>query len=371
MEYDEYAAKLCQNNGQCYYILEMVGEGATSYVYKGIDPAKKEYAIKIYTNKEAYLKETSILSKLKSNKNIVKLFQHGIGFLERGCSIKTYQITNYFCNEEINFAAFEYLSNGVLFDYVMLLNRKFSEKIAKKIFLEVLEAVEFLHKNGISHGDIKLENIMLTKNFNSKLIDFGFSSLSENGKIYSISGTKHYASPEVYTSATKGYSGEKNDIFSLGVLLFVLITGVFPFEKPSAVDPTYKLIIKNDYEGFWSKNKFNFCSNEFRDLFFKMIKYLPKDRISLKEIKEHPFLKVSDKKCNDNEEEKFYNSYGFKQKMNINDNDSVKAKEKFNKSNNNFCKIKITSLIKENSDEIYFKELIKRKNLIKQIQAGN
>ena len=167
-------------------------------------------------------------------------------------------------------------------------------------------AVEICHESGISHGDIKLSNIMLSSNFNLKLIDFGFSKNIKDGLISEITGSRFYSAPEMFSSATKGYVGTLSDIFSLGVVLFVLVMGFYPFDKPNITDSRYKFISKKDFQGFWKKceqkkalsnnnsnnnnNNMFGVSQEFKDLFEKMVCPKPDDRISLSQIKKHPWL---------------------------------------------------------------------------------
>ena len=164
-----------------YLIIKFIERGATSFVYLALGKDKQKYAIKLYVNDEAYSTETNLLEQVKYTKNIVKLFYHGEGFIERGYSIDSYKLLdNFDINDSVNFAIFEYLNNGELYNYVILLNKRFSEDISRKIFYEILKAVEACHKSGITHNDIKLENILLSNNYNIKLIDFGFAQKIEN-----------------------------------------------------------------------------------------------------------------------------------------------------------------------------------------------
>ena len=81
----------------------------------------------------------------------------------------------------MEYGLFEYLKNGELQNYIFTLKKKFSEEISRKIFYDIIKAVETCHESGVSHGDIKLQNIMLNNNFNIKLIDFGFAKNIKNG----------------------------------------------------------------------------------------------------------------------------------------------------------------------------------------------
>jgi serine/threonine protein kinase len=266
------------------------------------------------------------LKDLIPSKHIVKLYSFGEGILERGYSIYSYRLFNYFNGEDtIRYAIFEYLPNGELYNYILKIKKKLPEDLSRKIFYDLVKAVETCHKCGITHGDIKLENILLSSNYNIKLIDFGFAKRIDEGLISSLSGTKGYAAPECFIASSKKYSGIPSDIFSLGVVLFLLVMGFYPFEKPNCTDNKYKLIMKKDFNGFWKKSEKILCepntklSNEFKNLFEKMICYNAEERISINEIKNHPwFFELTGKNnnCNNN------SNYNNKNELNNNGNNS-------------------------------------------------
>ena len=315
-----------KNQGEEFYIMKLIGQGQYSRVYLSLGKDNQNYAIKIFKDIESFRNETSRLSEL-SSKHIVKLYSYGEGILERGYSIYSYKLFNHFNGEDtIRYAIFEYLSNGELYNYVLRIKKKLPEDISKKIFYDLVKAVETCHKCGITHGDIKLENILLSSCFNIKLIDFGFAKRIEEGLISSLSGTRGYAAPECFTSSVNEYSGVTSDIFSLGVVLFLLVMGFYPFEKPHYTDNRHKLIMKKDFNGFWKKcektiNEPNFTiTPEFKNLFERMVCYQAKERLSLNEIKNHSW---------------FYELTG---KNNNNINNSNLNKNEFNSSGNNNSK---------------------------------
>ena len=299
MDHENCLGILLTKKGTELYIIKPIGEGATSIVYLSIDKDKKEYAVKLYKNTESYSNEISRFRNLTQSKYIVKLISSGQGHLERGYSYNSYKLFNHFDSDKVYYSIFEYLKNGQLHNYIFLLKKKLSEDISRKIFSDLLKAVETCHKCGITHGDIKLQNILFNSNFNIKLIDFGFSKNIKDGLISEITGTRFYNAPEMFSCATKGYDGISADVFSLGVVLFILVMGFYPFDKPNITDSRYKYISKKDYQGFWKKceqkinNNYslNGISHEFKDLFERMVTYRPKERISINEIKKHPWLK--------------------------------------------------------------------------------
>ena len=312
MDHENCLGILLTKKGSEINIIKQIGEGATSIVYLSLDKDKKEYAVKLYKDSESYLNEISRLRCLTPSKYIVKLISYGQGHLERGYSYYTYKLFNHFNTDQVNYAIFEYLKNSDLHNYIFLLKKKFSEDISRKLFFDLLKAVETCHKCGITHGDIKLENILLNSNFNLKLIDFGFAKNIKDGPISEITGTRFYNAPEMFYCATKGYDGVPADIFSLGIILFILVMGFYPFDKPNITDSRYKLISKKDYPGFWKKieqkmstvSSYTGVTPEFKDLFEKMVCYRPKERITINEIKKHPWLKELIKNYTENEDEK-------------------------------------------------------------------
>jgi serine/threonine protein kinase len=225
-----------------------------------------------------------------------------------------------------------------------LLKKKFSEEISRKIFFDLLKAIEVCHKSGITHGDIKLQNILLNSNFNLKLIDFGFAKNIKDGLISEITGTRFYNAPEMFSCATIGYDGVMADIFSLGIVLFILVMGFYPFDKPNITDNKYKFIVKKDYKGFWKKCEQKISnnigiSNEFKDLFEKMVCYQPKERIGINDIKGHPWLKELIKNIDNNQDEKA----NFNKNNNTSDNKKLfspkKNKVKYLSHNPSFYKL--------------------------------
>ena len=340
MDLENCLGILLTKKGNEIYIKKLIGEGATSMVYLALDKENKEYAVKLYKNSESYLNEISRLRNLIPSKYIVKLISYGQGHLERGYSFYTYKLFNYFGTEPVNYGIFEYLKNGELHNYIFLSKKRFSEDISRKIFFDLLKAIEICHKSGITHGDIKLQNVLFNSNFNIKLIDFGFAKNIKDGLISEITGTRFYNAPEMFYCATKGYDGVLADIFSLGIVLFILVMGFYPFDKPNITDSRYKYISKKDYKSFWKKceqklssnSSYNGVSLEFKDLFEKMVCNRPKERINISDIKKHPWLKEIFKNIGELEQDE-------KEDFNENNNKS----DKKNSPKNNKEKVKFWS----------------------------
>ena len=378
MEQDNYLGILLTKNNTKLYLVKHIGEGATSHVYLALDKYKKEYALKLYKNSESYFAEINKIKKIFSSQYIVKLISYGQGFLERGYSYLSYKLFNHFQSGPVEYGLFEYLKNGELHNYVFLLKKKFSEEIAKKIFYEILLGLETCHESGMSHGDIKLQNILFNSNFGIKLIDLGFAKKIKEGLISEITGSKYYNAPEMFSCATKGYDGVLADIFSLGVVLFVLVMGFYPFDKPNMIDSRYKLIFKKDFDNFWKKCEqkkissdkyFSGVSKEFKDLFEKMVCPKPKERISLCQIKKHSWLQEIVKFYEDYSEikEKIEMSKKFdKKKQSSPKKNSIKYlsyNPSFNKEEKKCLQNEKLDNVSNHSDDINQKKRIKNKSL--------
>ena len=128
----------------------------------------------------------------------------------------------------------ECLDGGNLCTYVKA-KKRLSEDESKRIFFQIAQAIEYLHSYGISHRDVKLENVLFDADKNIKLIDFGFSTVCQHGKRLKVfCGTPSYMAPEIVRRTE--YEGKPVDIWSLGILLYALLCGCFPFRAKSYPD---------------------------------------------------------------------------------------------------------------------------------------
>ena len=187
-----------------------------------------------------------------------------------------------------NYFIVEFAPKGDLYKYVKYA-QGFKENHTKVIFQKILMGVQALHESGIYHLDLKLENIVLDNDFNPKICDFGLAT-NEKGKLIDNIGTKGYKAPQIVELS--GYSGEKADIFSLGCILFNLITGTIAFENAESNNAVYKYIITKKIDKFFEKidnilNRTESLSPAFKELYPRMIAYEEKDRPkNIKEILE-------------------------------------------------------------------------------------
>ena len=262
-----------------YIILEKKGHGATANVYKVIEKKSNNiYAAKVLKkNCEFFEKETQTLKLVKSP-YIVNLIDFGKGKILKNGSF----------SEDNQYIILDYAEKGSLFDYIFLPNKGFGEKYGKVIFTKILKGVLSCHKVGICHRDLKIENILLDKEFNPKIADFGFATLiqgkEDNGLLRSPLGTSSYAAPEILQH--KSYNGMKIDVFNLGVVLLTLVTGKIGFLEATKRDKYYNNVINNDFKQYWElvNKHLPKTSQEFKNLYQIMINYDPNKRPQIQEI---------------------------------------------------------------------------------------
>ena len=115
---------------------------------------------------------------------------------------------------------------------------------------QFLDVMSYIHNDsGVVHRDLKLENILFDSQLNIKIADFGFATYNDIDMLDDYRGSRSYMAPEIKEYET--YDGKKADIFSLGVLLYIIVMGAFPFEEAKKGDFLYNLIINNDHDLFW------------------------------------------------------------------------------------------------------------------------
>ncbi|KAE9402541.1 Pkinase-domain-containing protein [Gymnopus androsaceus JB14] len=178
----------------------------------------------------------------------------------------------------------ELCSGGELFDYLAEKGR-LSEDETRFLFGQLCLAVAYLHEKGIVHRDLKLENVLLDERCRVKLGDFGFTREFERRVLMeTFCGTTGYASPEMLQG--KKYFGAEVDIWSLGVILYCLLTGMLPFDDDDEQAMREKVILGEFEDPEW-------LSSEARDLIKNVLQMDPSKRLSIAQILEHPWFSSS------------------------------------------------------------------------------
>ncbi|EMG48873.1 hypothetical protein G210_0489 [Candida maltosa Xu316] len=185
----------------------------------------------------------------------------------------------------------EYASGGELFDYI-LQHKYLKENVAKKIFAQLVSGVDYMHAKGLIHRDLKLENLLLDKHRNVIISDFGFVNSynrDKNDLMKTSCGSPCYAAPELVLSQT-AYEGRKVDIWSLGVILYAMLAGYLPFDDDPENEDGADIIKLYHYICKTPLTFPEYVSPLARDLLRKIIVSDPKKRISIDEIRNHPWL---------------------------------------------------------------------------------
>ncbi|VDP02436.1 unnamed protein product [Soboliphyme baturini] len=195
-------------------------------------------------------------------------------FVEHPHIIKLYEVIEF---EGRIYLVTEYAGGGELYEH-MLKHVRFSEKEARRYFRQIVSAVLYCHYNGIVHRDVKPENLLFDKNNKIKIIDFGFSTFCSGSPLSTFCGTPPYAAPELFQG--KHYDGLKVDVWSLGVLLYVLVFGGFPFPANSFLH--FKHAVLSGHVPFPSG-----ISSACTDLIRQMLTADFHNRISLEQVIQH------------------------------------------------------------------------------------
>jgi non-specific serine/threonine protein kinase len=223
--------------------------------------------------------EIKIMQKLRNNKRIVKLLEA-------------------FENEKYFFIIMENIIGGNLLNAINKMT-KLSESIARNIFKQLIETIKYIHNKGIVHRDIKPDNILLNINNNIKLCDFGVSKEIKKGQLITDScGTPAFIAPEILLD--EPYDPYMTDIWSSGVVLYVMVSGFFPFTGINE-SSLHRHILSGKFP------KIQNISNNLADLLNKILELNPRKRINLDEILNHPWI-TNVEIGNIDEKNKFFNN---------------------------------------------------------------
>ena len=280
---------------QKYGLIKKIGEGSSGKVFLGYplnnnQIEKKFYSIKIFKsdkfNLEMFDSEINLLKSI-NHENVLHISEYG-----KGNKIKLNGKS-----KEVYYIIMEYMEHGDLLKYITNISSKkgenigFGEHFGRLIFSKLLDGLEAIHNSDIVHRDIKPENIMIGKDYKFKFVDLGFATKKSNIFLNKYMGTPSYAPPEIHLR--KPYLGEYSDIFSLGITLFVLVTGSLPFRLSVPNDALYQFFVRNDYIGFWRQRRVK-VSVSFMQLFDNLVAFDYTQRPSISEIRKSKWMQEID-----------------------------------------------------------------------------
>ena len=253
-----------------------IGKGAFGEVWKVThENSKKVYCVKILSKRDIF--EQKLINQINKEISIMYNINHPY-------SVK---LVNHFEDNEKLYLIMELAPNGNLYN---LIQNNIKEKVKnmaliKKLIVQSIEIIKYLHSKNIVYRDIKPENLLLDNDYNIKLCDYGWATYFTPGKFLTVyCGTPEYVSPEVI----KKYPyNEKVDIWGLGVLIFELVFGYAPFSS-TFNEERFNNIKAGKIN--WPKD----LGDEYKDLkdlIEKILRVDPKERISLDEIENHPWLR--------------------------------------------------------------------------------
>jgi len=269
-----------------YLVGKVLGEGATSLVRLGYrrDDFKK-FALKMISTK-SWPRRYSAPMDMMAEVNV-------LGDIQHPCITVVHEVVD-IQDEDLLVIVMEYAEGGELFDQVLEDSEKnnLDERKAKFLFYQVVDAVKHLHNNHICHRDLKLENLLLAQDKPFSLVkvsDFGLSKVLEDDWLQSYVGTPIYMAPEVLAmgqrSESIGYTS-KADCWSLGVILYVLLSGKHPFSQgEEMLSQIMQGKVRSMTGMVWDK-----VTITAKSLVRSLLETDPEKRLSAEDVLQHPWF---------------------------------------------------------------------------------
>ena len=260
-----------QTSFKYYKIGKVIAKGKFGKVRVGLHKlSNKLVVLKLFEKQKLFseiskekVRQEAIIHKRFRHPNIVKLYET-------------------FESEKHAVLAMELWTGGNLYSYVRK-RKRLNEEHAKYIFKQIIEGVSHMHQRGVVHRDIKQSNILLDGKGVVKIWDFGISRIitNANDKMTNQCGTPAYIAPEILTG--KGYYGFACDIWSVGVVLYLMLYGIYPFRATNTIN-----LIESIIKGIYTLS--DDISEESRDLIKNWFEIDPKLRFTIPQILAHPWM---------------------------------------------------------------------------------
>ncbi|RNF06658.1 putative serine/threonine protein kinase [Trypanosoma conorhini] len=253
-----------------YALGKKIGSGNFSTVRQATDAQGRKWAVKIIDKsrlkqehmEEQMLREVAVMRSLM-HENVIALRD-------------VLESDNHY------YLVLEYVPGGELFDKIVKAKR-FDENTARRYFHQLIAGMHYCHSRGFAHRDLKPENLLLDANGTLKISDFGLSNRQQDVLLETVCGTPNYVAPEVLME--RGYNGLSADIWSCGVVLYVMLAGRLPFEDRN-MNALLAKIERGEYQ------MVRHVSEAVKDLIARMLTVDPKKRITMEGIIAHPWFQV-------------------------------------------------------------------------------
>ncbi|KAK4753886.1 hypothetical protein SAY87_001990 [Trapa incisa] len=258
-----------------YELGRLLGHGTFAKVYHTRNlQTGRNVAMKV-VGKEKVIK-VGMMEQIKREISVMKMVKHP----------NIVELHEVMASKSKIYFAMDLVRGGELFSKIS--KGRLREDVARMYFQQLISAIDFCHSRGVYHRDLKPENLLLDEDGNLKVTDFGLSAFTEHlrqdGLLHTTCGTPAYVAPEVI--GKKGYDGAKADLWSCGVILYVLLAGFLPFQDENIM-VMYRKIYRGDFR----------CppwfSSEARRLITKLLDPNPKTRIPISKVMESSWFRKS------------------------------------------------------------------------------
>ncbi|XP_061352269.1 phosphoenolpyruvate carboxylase kinase 1-like [Gastrolobium bilobum] len=264
---------MCEALKTQYQVCEEIGRGRFGTIFRCFNPISNEvYASKVIdkslltdsTDRECLENEPKYMTLLSPHPNILQIF-------------------DVFEDDDFLSIVLELCQPHTLLDRILA--NPFPEPQAASIMKQLLEAVAHCHRLGLAHRDIKPDNLLFDSMNNLKLADFGSAELFGDGRSMSgVVGTPYYVAPEVLMGSEYD---EKVDVWSCGVILYIMLAGIPPFYGDSAAE-IFEAVVRANLR--FPSRIFRSVSPSVKDLLRKMISRDPSRRLSAEQALRHPWI---------------------------------------------------------------------------------